>query len=243
MRHIRKETMGKISMRVIFLPVCVICLGVLLLSGGCASTKQASGITTSSFLGDDVKKLKPGAENQLALRYVNPSAHWVKYNKILLEPVTFWGGDTTAVPTKDQQVIVNYFYTSLKEQFSQYFTIVTEPGPGVMRMQVAVTDVQTATPLLRTISVIVPQAHAVSTLKALATGSYPFVGKVQAEGKVTDSETGELLGAAVDKRIGTDAIQAGFQWKLGDAEHVIDTWVERLVAKLVSWTSGKETPS
>jgi hypothetical protein len=41
---------------------------------------------------------------------------------------------------------------------------------------VAVTDVEAATPDLRSISMVVPQARLLGTLKRGVTGSYPIVG-------------------------------------------------------------------
>jgi hypothetical protein len=45
-----------------------------------------------------------------------------------------------------------------------------------MRLQVGITDVEGATPVLRPVSMLVPLARALATLKAAATGSYPFGG-------------------------------------------------------------------
>lgn len=85
---------------------------------------------------------------------------------------------------------------------------------------------------------IIPQAHTLSTLKYLATGSYPFVGGAQAEVKVTDSVSGQIIALAVDKRIGGGSITTGFQWQWGDAENAVNTWSEEAAKRLFSWTSG-----
>jgi hypothetical protein len=70
----------------------------------------------------------------------------------------------------------------------------------------------------------------------------PFVGEAQGEIKITDSVSGQVLGLAVDKRIGGGSIKAGFQWQWGDAENAIDHWAEMLTTRLSSWTSGTATP-
>lgn len=234
----REKVIGRM-----FLSISAVCVGIMFLSTGCATTKKVPPEVTSSLLGDACNKLTAGSEGQAGLRYVDPSADWKQYKKVLLDPVTFWGDEQTSLPAKDQQDVTDYFYQSLTAQLSRYFEIVTKPGPGVMRMTVAVTDVKPAVPVLRTISVIAPQARAVATLKQLATGSFPFVGEAQAEGKITDSVSGKLLSAAIDRRMGTAAVRAGFQWQLGDAENAIDTWTKRTAERLYSWTSGQETPA
>ena len=85
---------------------------------------------------------------------------------------------------------------------------------------------------------LVPQARALSTLKYLATGTYPFVGGAQAEAKVTDSVSGEILALAVDKRIGGGAFTNAFQWKWGDAENVVNAWINMITTRLSALTSG-----
>ena len=111
-----------------------------------------------------------------------------------------------------------------------------------MKIDVALTDAETATPGLRSISIIVPQAHMLANLKYLATGSMPFVGAAQGEVKITDSVSGQVLAMAVDKQIGGGSIKAGFQWQWGDAENAITHWAELLTTRLSAFTSGTAAP-
>jgi len=216
-------------------------LGLALL-GACTTTQKAPVTLASGFLGADRAKLTVGGENQAGLRYVNPAAQWMQYKKVMVAPVTFWGADTTKISATDQQTLVNYFQQQLREQLGKKFELVEQPGPGVMKVAVAMTDAEAATPVLRSISMIIPQAHMVSNLKYLATGTFPFVGAAQAEVKITDAVSGVTLAAAVDKQLGGGSIEAGFQWEWGDAENAINNWSERLADKLAAWTSGAEKP-
>ncbi|WP_031438372.1 DUF3313 domain-containing protein [Methylobacter tundripaludum] len=217
----------------------------LLLLSACATTQKATldrAALNCGLLGDVCGKLTPGGKDQASLRYVSPSVRWTDYNKVMIEPVTFWGGDTTSVSAADQQMLVNYFSQQLKLQLGKKFQVVDQAGPGVMKLTVAMTDAKTATPALRSISMIVPQVHLLAGLKYLATGTFPFVGGAQVEGKITDSVSGDLLAAVADKRLGGGSMATGFQWQWGDAENVIDKWCERTAERLSSWTAGTETP-
>lgn len=226
-------------------PACIACpllgLGLLLLSA-CTATQKAPVTQASGFLGTDRAKLSVGGKEQAGMRYINPSAQWTQYKKIIIDPVTFWGGDTTKVSAPDQQALVNYFSQQLHEQLGKKFEIVNKPGPGVMKLAVAMVDAEAATPGLRSISMIIPQAHMLSNLKYLATGTFPFVGAAQAEAKITDAATGQTLAAVVDKQIGGGSFTAGFQWQWGDAENAITDWCKRVADKLSSWTSGQSKP-
>jgi hypothetical protein len=44
----------------------------------------------SGFFSDSYSLLQPRQEGQVAMVYINPSAQWRQYNKILLEPIEFW---------------------------------------------------------------------------------------------------------------------------------------------------------
>lgn len=223
-------------------PVLAACL---LSVTGCATTEKAElkpGGLNCAFLGSDCSKLSPGPKDGAALRYNNPQADWTKYNKVLVSPVTFWGGDTTQVSAADQQELVNYFNQKLKEKIGEKMPLADRPGPGVLKLDVAMTDAETATPVLRSISMIVPQAHMLSNLKYLATDTFPFVGGAQGEAKITDSVTGQTLALVVDRRIGGGNVSTGFQWQWGDAQNAIDAWCERAANKLSAWTSGTEKP-
>jgi hypothetical protein len=236
---IKRNNIVKRSLKA-WAPVSALVLGGVLLSA--CTTTQRETIDPASMncglLGDVCGKLAPGGEDQASLRYINPSARWTNYSKVMIEPVTFWGGDSTSVSAADQQMLVNYFSQRLKEQLRKKFDIVEQTGPGVMKLTVAMTDAEAATPGLRSISMIVPQAHMLANLKYMATGTFPFVGGAQGEAKVTDSVSGELLGAVADKRIGGGSAATGFQWQWGDAENAIDKWCEMHSERLSSWTTG-----
>jgi Protein of unknown function (DUF3313) len=61
-------------------------------------------------------------------------------------------------------------------------------------------------------------------VQSLATGSYSFVGSAEAQFKVIDSVSGELLGAAADQRRGGIAVATTLTWKWGDAERIMNFW-------------------
>src|SRR6184192_2668573 len=215
--------------------------------GGCTTTQQVKVADKPQvycpFLGSDVcAKLTPsatpgrfsaaavggGGDAVMGLRYLNPNARWTDYKKVIIAPVSFWGGDDTKVSKADQLALTNYFTKALNDALSQKF-------------QVAIDDIGKAIPVLRTVSMLIPQARALATLKYAATGTYAFVGSAQAEGKVVDSVTGQVLAAGVDKRVGGGSIATAAQWQLGDAENAMKAWSGQLADRLSSWTSGTAT--
>ncbi len=224
-------------------------LGVALASfvAGCSSTIEStpeaakaveSGTTlppaVTNFLGaTDASKLTKGPEGGAALAYINPNAQWTKYTKIQLQPVEFWAAQDSKVSENDQKVLTEYFYNQLKTDLSKNFTMVDQAGPDVMTLRVALMDATTATPGLRSISVIVPQARVLNFAQSLATDSYAFAGSAEAEMKATDSVTGELLAAALDQRAGGLGLAAAASFKWGDAQNAMDYWAQKISDRLL----------
>jgi hypothetical protein len=189
----------------------------------------------SGFLGSDYSLLKAGTPGQEALlAYTNTNANFTSYSKIMIAPVTFWGDNDTNLSSADQQALCNYFYNVLKQDFSKNFIVVDDPGPGVAKLTVAMTDATSAIPVLRTISIIVPQAHALGLIKQGLTGTYAFVGSATGEAKLTDSVSGQLLAAWSDKRFGSGAVKNAAVWQWGDAEHAMNYWANGLEQRLVT---------
>jgi uncharacterized protein DUF3313 len=197
-----------------------------------------SAPTGVGFL-SDYSQLKPGREGQAQWIYIDPQAQWSKYDKVIIDPVTFIASSDSKVSAEDQQKLANYFYNQLKEQLAQKVTIVDQPDPDVLRLQVALTDAEGATPGLRSVSVVIPQARLLNMIQSAGTGSYAFVGSASCEGQVTDSVTGQRLAAWIDKREGGLAISSAAQWKWGDAEHAMDYWAKKLAARYEELKSGQ----
>ena len=86
-------------------------------------------------------------------------------------------------------------------------------------------------PVLRSVSVVVPQARVLNVLKYAATGTYAFVGSATAEAKVTDSQTGELLAAWADQRFGGVSVKNVTVWQQGDAENANELLGQRSRSK------------
>lgn len=216
-------------------------LAAVLLMTGCATTVESTPAAAKAlesggplpaavtgFFGPDAARLAPGPQGGAALVWINPNAQWSSYTKVLLQPVEFWAAADSKVSPSDQQVLTEYFYNALQTNLAKNFTLVNQPGPGVLTLRVALMDATTAVPGLRTISVVVPQARILNAAQSLATDSYAFVGSAEAEMMATDSVTGQLLAEAVDKQAGGMGLKgaASFQW--GDAQNAMDYWAQRI---------------
>jgi len=192
--------------------------------------------------------MQPGKEGEANLVYMNPKARWRNYNKIMLDAVTVWLGkdsqahDTGVIPPDDVRALANSFYKKLSEHLSKDYTIVQSSGPDVMRLSVALTDVEHGMPLLDTVSTVVPIARVLSEGKKLGTGTQAFVGHASVEARIVDSQSGKLLGAGIDQRAGGKKLGKGPGfWR--DVENVFDYWAAKIRWRLCTQRGGKDCQS
>jgi hypothetical protein len=209
---------------------------VTLALGACAHSQQAGGFgkaAPSGFL-NDYSKLHPAAnDTEATLVYLTPDRSKAKtYNKILLEPVEVWRGeksDAKNMDKEDAQYLSHYLWSRLHEELRKDYQMVNEPGPDVMRMRVAITEAGKGVPMLDNITSVHPGTLLMSKGKKTLAGTETFVGKASAEVEVTDSQSGELLAAGVDRRGG-----GKYAWKpLNRWEDVVQAY--GYWAKKIRW--------
>jgi hypothetical protein len=210
---------------------------VLFLSVGCAtdSSTQDRGrnISFTGFLAD-YSKLRPGGEGRALLAYRNPRADFRRYDKVLIEPITIWAGDESAiksVPDAERQLLVDYLDAALRASLARDYEIVSRPAARTMRLRVAITEAEGSSVLADTVSTVVPQLRLLSGAASMATGTQAFVGRAGIEGEIVDARTGIQLFAAVDRRTGTKDLEGATDtWN--DVQAAFDFWAERLRDRL-----------
>jgi hypothetical protein len=201
--------------------------------------EQPAPPPATGFLGSDYSLLQPPSSGSVPgqkamLAYVNPNANFSQYNQVFIAPVTYWADANSKLTAAQQQSLCNYMYTVLQKDFAKNFAIATEPGPGVAKLTAALTDATAATPGLRAISVAEPHLRALDMIKKELTGTYAFVGSATGAAKLTDSVSGQLLGAWADQRFGGLSVKNVDVWEWGDADNVMNYWANGLDQRLAS---------
>jgi len=203
---------------------------------GCASTYQKRSVEGSGFL-KDYSQLKDRGGDTAMLSYIDPQVDFREYNKIMIDPIRAYAKDKDSSMAKmskeDQQRLLNYFDAALREQLKTDYILVKAPGPGVLRLRVAVTEASKSKVVLDTVSTVLPIGLAVSSVKAIATGKHLNVGEIGAECEGVDSVTGKRVFAAVDARVGrkiTFKFDKFNKWHA--AEDAFDFWAKQLETRL-----------
>lgn len=214
---------------------------VTVLFAACAAQKQARKVEGSGFL-DDYSILSEGDKSNALLVYENPTAAWVSYTKILLDPVVYYQRvehPEKGTPQEDIQRMVNNFNKLLQQELSKDYEIVTEPGPRTMRIQVAIADIQNTSVGLHTVSSILPVGWVIQGGKDFITGKPAFSGEATLEIKIQDAHTTQLLVAGVDRRVGGRRIKGSLNsW--ADVNKIMEIWSKLARFRLCALRKGTD---
>jgi len=222
---------------------------LFLLLAGCATTngkaKQEEGPKYTGFL-SDYSQLKPEAEGSKAMKYVNPQADMTKYKKILIERIIVWLKDDAEYKGIDpdaMKAMTDYFHEAIVRELGSDYPVVTEPGPDVLRVRIAVTDLVPTKTAMSVIVLAVPFASAADLVSGAATkggaGSPPYLGRAGIEVEGIDSETLQPVFSYVEERRGkkydvedpAGGYFKGFsEW--GHVKKAFDFWAKKFRTRL-----------
>lgn len=201
-------------------------LGGVILLVGC-SAQRITSYETSGFM-SNYAGFVPGAEGQPNLIYLAPNLDLSLYNKVLIDHVVvYFNPDSPNKEIAPDQLIqlTDYFHKSLIDALQDRYPIVAQPGPGVLEIRAAITDVEPGKPVGNAASSIIPVGVAVNAIKKSTTGSNIAVGRASVEVELLDSQSGMRLAAAIDRREGGKSVASG---KWSAAQEAFDYWTKRL---------------
>lgn len=215
---------------------------ILTLALGCGATRQADPGEGKGFL-DDYSKLEKGQQGEANLRWINPKANFTRYDKVIIDPVTFWrGSDAKAgLSAEQRQALANYFHATAHKEVSKYFSVVQNPVEGAMRVTAAITRLGDRNVTMDTVSTYIPQMRLLAETKGLFTGKPAFVGEAVLEGRLTDAWSGERLAAAMDRRVGGKSFKGMDDW--ADVRAAIDAWAVKFSVNICRRAQRPNCPS
>ena len=197
----------------------------------CASTGSAAKKSGPGFLGDYAQKLEPGPKGGAKMRWLKPGVNFAKYDKVILEHVVFFLDDTSedkGIDTVEMNELAEKCDLAVVNALKDRYTIVTEPGPDVVQIRMAITDLKQSKPVLSgitTVTMVTPVGLGINLLKKGATGKWTGSGATTSELMALDSMTKEIIAVAQDEK------SAGFTKRYGkwdSVEEAFNFWGERL---------------
>ena len=181
----------------------------------------------SGFL-ENYPAFQPGPSGGVALVYMKEGVDFRKYNKIMFDHVVFYLKEDSkykGIQADEMKELADMFHLAAVKALGGAYPIVGEPGADVLRVRVAITDIEPSNPAKSAISTVTPAGLALSVIRKGVTGKHTGVGGAGMEAEFLDSLTNERVAAAIDKQEGSKL--SGLT-KFGAANEAFEFWSGRL---------------
>ena len=196
-------------MKISLTPIAV---AALLLCGGCATTQTAGGGAQrppyADFLSQP-QRLRPAANGSGALVWVDPGVDLSHYQRFLVDPIQVRlaeDADYKTVDPAELKALTDYLQQAITKALAPTYQVVTKPGPGVLRLRIAITDLVPTKPEYSVAALVVPYATVVDLASGPVSGgqvgSMPYLGRTGIAGMLIDSRTQQVVAEYADTRVG-----------------------------------------
>lgn len=202
----------------------------------CAGPKAPSGFLTS------YEGFKPGPKDTVDKYWVPAEitsdaafrASLRGYDKVIIDPiwVSLASDDSyDGLNPKALSELTDLFRKELIDAVSDRYTVVEKPGPGVLRLSMALTGIERPNRLLAATSTFNPIGLGISVASRVTTGEHTNVGSASMEALVTDSANDKAIFAAIDRHPGGKNPLKIYD-TLADAKNAFKRWATRFRAVL-----------
>jgi hypothetical protein len=148
---------------------------------GCASVSMKPSGFLKNY--DELKPAKPGTP---ALAYRNPTTT-SRYHAVIIEPVGFSSMAAAKLNPVERQRLGEDLTERTRAVFATKYQLVNGPGPGTLRLRIAVNDINKSSPVV----------NMVTTVAAFVPMD---MGAVSVEMEAIDSRSGRRIAALLDQR-------------------------------------------
>ncbi len=204
-------------------------------------TANSEEMPQSGFL-TTYEGIKQTDEYMVEWLFFDEKANFNSYDKIILDYVQFFvkeDSEYKGLQANEMQELAEAFHQSFIKALSDKYQFVSEPGPGVMRIRLALTNVEPIKSGRNTLTAVVPVGIALNIVKVAATGESIGVGRTSMEAEIFDTQTKIRLVAAIDTDVGRKYTGYKGDTKWAHAEGTFEAWAKDL-RKLLNILSGRE---
>jgi uncharacterized protein DUF3313 len=191
------------------------CVAAILLAGGYAHAATGTGITasdtskmTSSGFLSDYKRLSKvaAADGMQCWRQADVDAK--QFDKVMITRilVTLKDSKNTGVDPKDLAALVDYFNNSLVTALKPQMQVVDKPGPGVLVLRIALTNLVPTSTGRSVAGTLIPFGYVAEAGSGVASGgpagSTPYLGQTGMEMQFLNGATSAVVAECRDAQIG-----------------------------------------
>ncbi len=214
----------------------VIVTAFLLLGvAGCATEPKKEPLKFSGFL-SDYSGLRPDPDGTAAWIYRKPHRNLKPYTKLMIDPLVIWyhpESEYKGINSAEIWRLALAFHERTAKALEGGYTVVDRPGPGVLRVRAALTDVVVRRPGLTAPGPIVPLLGDLVIISSeTVSHTNLFVGEAAIEAELLDSQSGERLGAYVERRESSKSYATDQPTAFGPILEIFDFWAKKLRRRL-----------
>jgi hypothetical protein len=187
------------------------------------------GYQVKGFL-SDYSKIRPAGGDRKTFLYRNPIGDKSRYRKLMIDPIKIRTKDNGWPREGDVQLdeLAAYFHQAILKAVSDTYPVVGKPGPDVLRLRIAVTDLEPNDPGVSLLTLVVPflwLGEASAGVAQGEPGSTPFVGQTTVEMEALDSQTNAQVAAYIERHVGKKyAWDEGISVGLANYMKAFSTW-------------------
>lgn len=211
-------------------------------AGVTASDNSLANVSNVGFLSEP-GKLKVQAANGGFLCWRQAGVNWKSYDKVMFERIKVYLAPATQqspIDPSDLKTLIDYFHSALVKNVSPVVQVVDAPGPGVLRVRLALTSLVPTNTLESMAGTAVPYGFVAEMGSGAATGrpvgSTPYMGKTGLEAQFRDGATGAVLAECADTQIG---LKYAADLNKG-ATTAAEAWMNGYVSSFTSWSYAQD---
>ncbi len=228
-------------------------IATAVLTSGCASTDSSllgsgTGVTVSDptrmtqsgFL-SDYGRLKSVSWAEGIQCWRRPGLDAAKYDKVMIPRITvsLKPGQQQMVDPTDLKTLTDYFHNSMTSALEPQMQVVERPGPGVLVMRIALTNLVPTNVTASLAGTAVPYAFIAEAGSGAATGrpagSTPYLGETGMEMQLVDGASRTILAECRDAEIGRKYAADLDAGAVGAAQ----TWANGYLNSFQSWSYAR----
>ena len=177
----------------------------MLLLAGMVHAGQFGDYKPHDFL-SDYSGLKAEGGDSEAYLYLPEGVDRTKYRKVMVDRIKIFlkeDAEYKGIDPAEMKELADYLHDAIKKALGSAYPVVRNPGPDVLHLRVAITDLVPNKPAASLVTLAVPFAWAAEGSAGAAqgeVGSTPFVGEASIELEVLDSVSHEQVAAFIETR-------------------------------------------
>jgi hypothetical protein len=148
-------------------------------------------------------QLQPTGVRDVPFQFHHSSVDLRAFSKLVIDPVTIYDGadaQFAGVSPEDRKVIADYMQQTFAEVLGEKRRIVRTQEPGAARVRLTLTGIEGNTPVLSTVTRLIPIGLAINAGAQVAGRDGAFLGSVSYAVEVFDASTGDLVYAHVARQ-------------------------------------------